>query len=102
MSLFDRKLAVFCRQHGISVSLARELLERFGRVPYDDKIAKLAWTLANAGKSLREIARELVKAGVKPKGGGKSIHPQTIQNLLKRGGRRQAKAEKIGGSRSRL
>jgi len=66
------------------MGLARELLERFGRVPYDDRIAELAWTLSNAGKSLREIANELVKAGVRPKGGGKTIHPQTIQNLLKR------------------
>jgi hypothetical protein len=66
------------------MGLARELLERFGRVPYDDRIAELARTLSNAGKSLREIANELVKAGVRPKGGGKTIHPQTIQNLLKR------------------
>ncbi len=102
MTLFDRKLAAFCRQHGIAISLARELLERFGRVPYDDEIAKLAWTLSRAGKSLREIASELVKAGVRPKGGGKTIHPQTIQNLLKRKGRRQSKAEKIGRARSRL
>ena len=88
MSRANRKLAAFCRQHGLRISLAQELLERFGRVPYDDEIAELAWTLSKAGKSLRQIAGELVKAGVKPKGGGKSIHPQTIQNLLKRSRRR--------------
>jgi hypothetical protein len=92
MDSADRKLAAFCRANGVPLDGARELLARFSMfAPYSDETAEIAGKLHDAGKTLREIGRELIeKYGVQPKSSrARSLHPQTVANLLKRAGRRQ-------------
>jgi len=97
MGSADRKLAAFCRANGIPLHTARELLQRFSHMyaPYSDETAEIAGKLHDAGKTLREIGRELVeKYGVQPKSSrARSLHPQTVANLLRRAGGRQRAGE---------